>query len=263
MTLNDLFDLSNHVAIVTGGSGYLGTSISEGLAEAGANVFVTSRDIDKAEKTASIIRNKVQSTVEGKSLDLGDQKSIKNCFAEIVEKEGHIDILINNASTLPTGNLYDISNEEWVAGIEGTINGVFRCTKEIIPILEKSQNPSIINISSIYGEVSPDPSIYEDSGYNNPPQYGSGKAAIIQFTRYAACHLAKKGIRVNSISPGSFLKPEVQKNQNFVNNLKKKIPLGRIGDPDELKGAVVFLASKSSSYITGENIHVDGGWTAW
>jgi len=129
--------------------------------------------------------------------------------------------------------------------------------------LEKSQNPSIINISSIYGEVSPDPSIYEDSGYNSPPQYGSGKAAIIQFTRYAACHLAKKGIRVNSISPGSFLKPEVQKNQNFVNNLKKKIPLGRIGDPDELKGAVVFLASKSSSYITGENIHVDGGWIAW
>jgi len=115
----------------------------------------------------------------------------------------------------------------------------------------------------MYGVVSPDPRIYGDSGYDNPPNYGAGKAAIIQFTRYAACHLAAKGIRVNAISPGPFPNPKVQENKWFISNLKNKVPLGRIGQPGDLKGAVVFLASEGSSYITGQNIVVDGGWTVW
>lgn len=263
MSFDDLFNLNNRIAVVTGGSGYLGSSISEGLAEAGADVFITSRKKERAEQTATEIKNKVKSNVKGKSMNILDQESIINCFREIVDETAGIDILVNNASNLPTGNLENLSNEDWMNGMDSTINGVFRCTKSIIPILEKSENPSIINISSIYGEVSPDPSIYEDSGNNSPPQYGAGKAAIIQFTRYAACHLASKGIRVNSISPGPFPKPEVLQNEKFVKNLKKKIPLNRIGQPNELKGVVIFLASKASSYVTGENIHVDGGWTAW
>ena len=115
----------------------------------------------------------------------------------------------------------------------------------------------------MYGTVSPDPSIYGDSGYDNPPNYGAGKAAIIQFTRYMACHLAKDGIRVNSVSPGPFPSPEVQENKQFITNLEKKTPLGRIGQPYEIKGIVVFLASAASSYVTGQDIHVDGGWTSW
>ena len=156
-----------------------------------------------------------------------------------------------------------MSEEDWETGINGTINGVFRCTREVIPIMEKNGEGSIINISSMYGKVSPDPSIYEESGFNSLPNYGAGKSAIIQYTKYLACHLAKKRIRVNSVSPGLFPKEEVQKNVKFINQLKKKVPMDRIGLPDELKGTIIFLASNASSYITGENILVDGGWTSW
>jgi NAD(P)-dependent dehydrogenase (short-subunit alcohol dehydrogenase family) len=260
---NNIFNLENRVAIVTGGNGHLGSSISEGLAESGADVIITGKNQNKIEQISDKINQNVSSNVSGKFLDVQNQDSIIKCFQEIMEERGRIDILVNNASTLPIGKFEDLSNTEWDDGIDGTINGVFRCTKTVIPFLEKSNNTSIINIGSIYGEVSPDPSIYENSGYNSPPQYGSGKAAILQFTRYCAIHLAKKGIRVNSISPGPFPKPEVIKNEKFLNNLKKKIPLNRVGNSDEMKGVVIFLASDASSYITGENIHVDGGWTCW
>ena len=153
--------------------------------------------------------------------------------------------------------------EDWQYGIEGTINGVFRCTKAVLPIMKKNNSGSIINISSMYGIVSPDPSIYENNNFNNPPSYGAGKAAIIQFTRYSACYLSKNGIRVNAISPGPFPNQDVQKNHDFISKLEKKTPIGRIGHPNEIKGAIVFLASNASSYVTGENIHVDGGWTSW
>jgi gluconate 5-dehydrogenase len=121
-------------------------------------------------------------------------------------------------------------------------------------------------LSSFWGQlqlVSPDPSIYGDSGFDNPPNYGAGKAAIIQFTRFAACHLGKKGIRVNAIAPGPFPNEKVQQNTQFIENLKRKNPLGRIGYPDDIKGAVVFFASDASSFITGAVLPVDGGWTAW
>ena len=118
-------------------------------------------------------------------------------------------------------------------------------------------------MGSIYGTVSPDPLIYGETGYDNPPEYGVGKAAINQLTKYVACNFAKYGIRVNVVSPGPFPSNEVQKNRWFISNLKKKSPMGRIGKPYEIKGIVLFLASKASSYVTGQNIHVDGGWTSW
>jgi gluconate 5-dehydrogenase len=128
----------------------------------------------------------------------------------------------------------------------------------------KRQNAgSIINIASMYGIVSPNPALYRGTEFFNPANYGSGKAAIIQFSRYTACFFAKYGIRVNAISPGAFPNQKVQKDQIFLERLCEKVPLGRIGQPEELKGAVVFLASRAASYITGINLVVDGGWTAW
>ena len=263
LKIRDLFDLKNNVAVVTGGAGFLGMSITEALAEAGADVFITSRNEKKCKKIVENLKSKLDNKIKGISMDMLSVDSIKNCFKQVVDDSGRIDILVNNAASIPEGKLEDISDDAWKTGIDGTINGVFRCTKEVTPIMEKNEVSSIINIASMYGEVSPDPLIYEDTRYDSPPHYGAGKAAIIQFTRHAACHLAKKGIRVNAISPGPFPNPEVQKNQNFINALKKKTPLNRIGHPHEIKGVVVFLASRASSYITGENIHVDGGWTAW
>ena len=126
------------------------------------------------------------------------------------------------------------------------------------------QGGSIVNVSSMYGMVSPQPSLYaEHERFHNPPGYGAAKAGLLQFTRYAATHLAAKGIRVNALSPGAFPSPQVQRSEGFVRALEQRVPLGRIGQPEELGGAVVFLLSDASSYMTGHNLVVDGGWTTW
>jgi len=115
----------------------------------------------------------------------------------------------------------------------------------------------------MYGIISPNPDLYVNNPYHNPPHYGAGKAAIIQYTRYLACHYGNEGIRANCISPGPFPNINVQKDETFINRLIEKSPLRRIGQPDDLKGVFVLLASDASSYITGQNISIDGGWTAW
>jgi len=132
-----------------------------------------------------------------------------------------------------------------------------------LPYLKKTEG-SIVNISSMYGMVAPDPVMYEGTPFPpNPPNYGAGKAALIQLTRYAAVQLAEDNVRVNSISPGSFPDESVQEEDNFVERLEKRVPLGRIGQPKEVGNAVAFLVSPASSYITGHNLVVDGGWTVW
>lgn len=264
MHVIELFSLEGKVAIVTGGAGHLGSVISEGLAEAGANVVIASRNEGRCKKLAGMLSKKYNINAMGIAMDIRSVDTVRERMREISHKMGAIDILINNASFgKPGKSIETLSDEDWLEGIEGTIHGVFRCTQAVVPYMEKRKFGVIINISSMYGIVSPDPRVYGDSGYDNPPNYGAGKAAIIQFTRYTACHLANKGIRVNSISPGAFPSPQVQENQWFISNLIKKIPLGRIGQPSDLKGVVVFLASEASSYITGQNIIIDGGWTVW
>jgi NAD(P)-dependent dehydrogenase (short-subunit alcohol dehydrogenase family) len=260
---NDLFNLSGEVAVVTGGSGYLGAAMVEGLAKHGANVVIASRNKESNENLAKKLTDLYGVKCYGIELDVSDESSIKLTFAEIVNNVGKIDILVNNAYYGKSGKAEDISEENWKLGIDGTINNVFRCTKEALSYMLPQGKGNIINISSMYGVISPDPSIYGTTGFDNPPNYGAGKAAIIQFTRYIACHYGRKGIRANSISPGPFPNKNVQENKQFIENLSKKTALGRIGQPSELQGSIVFLASNASSFITGQNICVDGGWTAW
>jgi len=259
----EMFSLKGRVAVVTGGAGYLGTAMSEALAEAGANVVVASRDEDRCRSLAQELAHRFGVSAAGASLDIRSPEHIESCFSKTESEMGRIDILVNNASFSPRNGIATISEDEWAEGIDGTVNGVFRCTQRVLPYMERQGAGVIINISSMYGVVSPDPRIYGDSGLDNPPNYGAGKAAIIQFTRYAACHLASKHVRVNAVSPGPFPNLGVQKTSWFIRNLEQKVPLGRIGNPSDLKGVVVFLASDASSYITGQNIMVDGGWTIW
>ena len=263
MKLDGLFDLSGKVAVVTGGTGHLGKSICEGLAEAGANVYLTSRNKNKAIRIKNNFSKNIRNNISIETLDISSTESIKKSFNRIKNNTEKIDILVNNAVQSYSGNYEKMSEKEWNQTIDGTINGVFRCTKEVIPMMKEKKSGSIINISSIYGNVSPDNSVYENTGLNSLPSYGAGKAAIIQFTKFMAGSLGKNGIRVNSVSPGAFPSEKIQKKIKFINNLKKKIPLGRIGKPYELKGVMVFLGSDSSNYVTGTNIIIDGGWTAW
>jgi NAD(P)-dependent dehydrogenase (short-subunit alcohol dehydrogenase family) len=258
-----IFNLKNKVSVVTGGNSHLGTAMSEILLQAESKVYILGKSQKKLEISKKELESKGYENFEIMKVDISKLSSIQKSFENIKKESKKIDVLINNAYFGANGNFENKTEKQWNEGINGTINSVFRTTKAILPIMRKQKSGSIINIASMYGSISPDPSIYEKSGYDSPPEYGSGKAAIIQFTKYIAIHNAKLGIRVNSISPGAFPDKEVQKNKKFINNLKKKIPMGRIGKPDELKGVIIFLASNASSYVTGENIHIDGGWTAW
>ncbi len=258
-----MFSLKDKTAIVTGGAGHLGTAFSEALAEVGANVVIASKNEKKCMELAERLRNEYDITAIGIELDVSSLDSINKCWKEVYLKTESIDILVNNATYGASGSIETLSEDDWTKGIDGTINNVFRCTKAVIPYMKQQNTGTIINISSMYGHVSPNPGIYGESGFDSPPNYGAGKSAIVQFTKYCACHLADYGVRVNCISPGPFPTPKVQKEEWFIDNLNNKNPLGRIGQPRDLKGILILLASDASSYITGQNIFVDGGWTVW
>jgi NAD(P)-dependent dehydrogenase (short-subunit alcohol dehydrogenase family) len=263
-TYKDIFTLKEKVVIITGGSGYLGSVITKGLLEFGASVVVF--DIDN-KKTNEIVNNREnKNNFSTLVCDVQDTLSVKEMYRKVSLEIGNIGVLINCAAYVGysgSGSVADMDDETWEKGISGTAGSTFRCTREVIPYMEENKGGSIINFGSMYGMVSPDFSVYGNKGNTNPPNYGSGKAAIIQLTKYCASQLAKKNIRVNCISPGPFPNKQVQANTEFIENLSKKTMLGRIGRPDELIGAVVLLASDASSYMTGANIVVDGGWTAW
>ena len=253
-----LFDLQGKVVAVTGGYSHLGTAMCKGLQEAGACVYALGRSEEKfaAKFTAP------SDTLRFAACDISETKSIKACFAQIPQSHGTLDVLINNGVYVRGQNPLELSDEDWAHSIDGALNSVYRCIREAAPYFEKTGSGKIINISSMYGMVSPDFSVYDDSpAFLNPPHYGAAKAGVLQLTRYFAQYLGERSIQVNAISPGAFPNPEVQKDSLFIKNLSAKTALKRIGEPEDLVGSVVFLSSKASDYITGQNIVVDGGWT--
>lgn len=255
------FNLEGKVGIVTGGYGYLGRNISDGLLEAGATVLVCGRNKDKYLKAFGKYKSQNISFVK---MDISSATSVRNAFRKIQKNYRRMDILINNAFYSKGQTPEEMTDEEWSYGIDGTLNSIFRCIREVIPYMKKAQKGNIINISSMYGIIAPDFRIYKSNPkFFSPPHYGVAKAGVIQLTKYYAVYLAKYNVKVNAISPGAFPPPKVQKQKDFIEELSKKIPLGRVGNPEDLKGTVVFLASDASSYITGQNIVVDGGWTIW
>ncbi|TVY08086.1 SDR family oxidoreductase [Paenibacillus cremeus] len=250
--------------VITGGSGYLGSAIVEALLEFGAEVTVA----DKVFRASPALEQGVQ---EGRLrhlvCDVSSTESIRNMLKLHQATSSKLDVLINCA-TYGAGygqgaELEFMTDEVWHTGVDGAVGTAFRCTREAIPYLRQNGGGSIINFASMYGVVSPDPSIYGDSGANNPPNYGAGKAAVVQLTKYCAAHLAKHNIRCNSISPGPFPNLSISENKDFLVRLSAKTMLGRPGKPYEVAGAVLLLASDASSYMTGANLMIDGGWTAW
>lgn len=263
MKLEEMFNLDRKVAIVTGGHGHLGKSISEALAEFGATVIIASRDQIKCNLLAKELSENYKNHNDAVYLDVADSILVNQKINEIYEKYGQIDILVNNAFFKRGRELHNLEEDDWMYTINGTINSVYRCTKAVLPHMMTQKSGKIINLGSMYGIVSPDFSIYEGNDIYNPVSYGAGKAAVIQFTRYVCSTYGKYGITCNSISPGPFPDYEVQKNEKFIRDLSKKNPMGRIGSPDDLKGAVLLLASSAGDYICGHNLVVDGGWTIW
>lgn len=256
------FDLSKKVILITGGYGYLGTAITQSLIHHGAIVYVLGRS---REKFVQAFENDASLDVQlhFEKCDVESTLSIQEVFTRIYEKEGHIDVLINNAFFLKGRDPFNMSDEDWSTGIDGTLNSVFRATREIIPFLPKNKSGRIINVSSMYGIVTPDLSVYNDyPEMINPPHYGAAKAGVGQLTKYYAELLGKDGITVNAVAPGPFPSEKVQEKTGFIEILNQKTCLGRIGKPEELAGVFVYLSSDASSYTTGQIISIDGGWTA-
>jgi len=185
---------------------------------------------------------------------------VQNLVDTALAAYGKVDVLINNASCNSPAPFAEMTPEMWAAGVNGTAGGVFKAVKAALDVMLPQGHGNIINITSIYGVVAPDPNVYENI-LPNPANYGAGKAAIIQLTKYIACFYGDRGVRANCICPGAF--PNEQQDTKFVSRLAAKTPLRRVGRPDDLKGVAVFLASEASSYITGQNYIVDGGRTAW
>ncbi|MGJ8697647.1 MAG: SDR family NAD(P)-dependent oxidoreductase [Verrucomicrobiaceae bacterium] len=252
-----LFSLSGKVVAITGGYGHLGAAMSRGLLEAGAKVVVLGRSEEKCGAAFP------EGEVSFVACDISSTESVKAALAKVDEEQGGIDVLINNAFYLEGQAPLEISDEEWAKSMDGCLGSVYRCLREVAPFFEKRGGGKVINISSMYGMVSPDFGAYEEvPQFLNPPHYGAAKAGVIQLTKYFANFLGSKGVSVNCISPGPFPSEGVQENEVFVAELNKRTALGRVGQPEELMGAVVFLASDASSYVTGHNLVVDGGWTS-
>ncbi len=261
-SLQELQSLKGRTAVVTGGAGYLGSAICETLAELGADLVLASRDKAKCEKKAKDLARHFGIRALGLELDALNKPSIKAFVENVHLVFPSIDILVNNAWSGNKNTWESISDEDWEYDIDMSLNSVFRLTKAFFPDL-KATRGVILNIASMYGHIGPDYRIYDGKEFANPPSYGAAKAGVLQFTRYLASFLSPHGIRVNALSPGAFPHPPTQKHEAFMQKLGSKNPMNRIGQPDELKGAVALLCSNAGSYITGQNICVDGGWAIW
>lgn len=255
------FKLDTKIVLITGGYGHLGKAVSESLLFHGAQVYILGRDEDKfSQSFQEELKNSENLFFE--FCDISSTEEIKKAYSKIFDKTGRIDVLINNAFYSKGQSPELMTDEEWETGIDGTLNSVFRCTREIIPYFKTAKNGKIINVSSMYGVVAPHFEVYDDfPQFLNPPHYGVAKAGVIQLTKYYSSYLGHLGINVNTVTPGPFPSLQVQKEEGFVEELEKKTCLNKIGKPEDLAGAFVFLASDASNFITGQNIIVDGGWT--
>ena len=245
------------MALVTGGAGLYGRQIVRALAEAGAKVCMASRNVSQLRQFAEQLD--IQGLrVTSLSLDQGSESSIKELLQTMVKKEGRIDVLVNNAVFRPARD-WSASAEEFTNSMLVNATGLFLMTREFGNHMAEQSGGSIINVGSIQGMVGPDFTLYERLNRSTPPDYFFHKGGLLQLTRYAASKLGPRNVRVNAISPGGYL---YDQDPTLVERYNARTFLGRMGNDTDLAGAVVFLASDASAYITGANIPIDGGYTA-
>lgn len=262
MSIEELFDLRGKVAVVTGGAGHLGTAMSEALAAAGAHVVIASRSLEKCAVLADRLSG--QTTCAALPCDVSEEGSIRSMIDEAAAKWGRLDILVNNAYGGPNPDIPDMRAEDFATALRNGVTSYFVAAQQSRLRMLESGGGSIINIASMYGMVASYPHVYEGIPFNSPANYHAVKGGVIHLTHHLAAYWAKEGIRVNAISPGAFPAPRVSSaSPEFMDRLREKIPMGRLGEPKEMQGAVLFLASDASSYVTGHNLVIDGGWTVW
>ncbi len=271
----DKFDLSGQVAVVTGGAGLLGREFCRTLAEAGAAVAVVDLNTEAAGKVTTDL-SAAGYRVRAIPTDITDPGSVSDLLTTLLKEFGRLDILVNSAAQDPKfdsealakgltpGKFEDFPLEQWNAALIVNLTGMFLVTQACVqPMLEQGKKGSIINICSTYGLNAPDQRIYLKDGKRlafKPVYYTVTKAGVLGFTKYLAAYYMGTEIRVNALTPGGVFNNH---DDSFVANYSAKTILGRMARKDEMNGALLFLASEASAYMTGGNLVVDGGWTAW
>lgn len=259
MGILDKFSLRGRVALVSGGAGPMfGSSISEALAEAGATVITASRSLERNQALARRLQE-AGHQVHALQLDITDTGSIDALRTSVEKQFGGVDVLVNSAVVGRGGGFAEQTPDYWAYSAQGNMVGLFAMCKAFIPGMLARKRGSIINISSIYGVVANDPSLYTGTDMKQPPDYTFVKAGMINFTRYLANYHGKQGVRANCLCPGGYFADQPQP---FVEQYESRCPIGRMLDNEDIKGAAVFLASDASAYVTGTCLMVDGGWTS-
>lgn len=264
--ISDLISVKERVAIVTGGAGFIGKAVGETLAELGARVVVLDLDQEKCEETAASFSNAWGIETLPLSVDLANEEEVRAVPERVLTHFGRIDVLVNCAAYVGTSGLegwavpfQEQKADAWRKAMEVNITSVFILIQSCVKALRESRYGSIINIGSTYGVVGPDWRLYEGTSMGNPAAYAASKGGLLQLTRWLATTLAPE-VRVNSISPGGVYR---QQPEEFVEKYVARTPLGRMATEEDFKGAIAYLASDMSAYVTGQNLMIDGGWTAW
>jgi 2-deoxy-D-gluconate 3-dehydrogenase len=275
MKIQEKFDISGRVSVVTGGAGLLGAEFCRTLAEGGATVAVVDLNAEAAQKQATALCQ-AGYQAKGFGIDITKPESVRDLVASILQDFGRLDILVNSAALDPKfdasasergiapGSFEDYPLDQWNAALNVNLTGMFLVTQACVkPMLQQGRKGSVINICSTYGLNGPDQRIYIKDGKRvafKPVYYTVTKAGVLGFTKYLSAYYADTEIRVNALTPGGVFNNH---DDYFVKNYSAKTILGRMARKDEMNGALLFLASDASSYMTGNNVVVDGGWTAW
>ena len=260
---SELFDMRDRVALITGGAGHLGGVFARVLAGAGARVVLLDVNGDALDRRRGELDAEGAKDILAIACDLEDARAIDAAFTRVGSELGRLDVLVNNAGGRSPKFMSDLEAlplEDWEQILRVNLTAPFLCVKAALPLLRAGGRGSIVNIASIYGLVSPDPRIYEGSTIATPPVYSATKGGVLALTRYVAVYHAKDGIRCNALTPGGVFAGH---RDDFVQRYSARTPLGRMARAEELGGALLYLASDASSYVTGHNLVVDGGWTAW
>lgn len=266
-----LFDVRGRVIVLTGGGGLLGATYAHALSDAGAHVVVVDINGDAAVRVASSVRGERALAV---TADITNVSDVARLVRETIAAFGHVTALVNNAALDPKFDqqhgsandqeFEDLSLQEWRRALDVNLTGPFLCSQAFIPhLLASGDRGTIVNVSSTYGLVGPDQRLYDNGAGQRgikPPTYSVTKAGLIGLTRYLAAYYGAQGLRVNALAPGGVLAGH---DEGFVQRYSSRTPLGRMAHRDEYCGALQFLLSDASSYMTGTCLVVDGGWTAW
>jgi len=273
--LPKMFDLTGRVAVLTGGAGLLGRQYTRALLGAGSRIVVADLNGAQAADPAQSAMSDIGGEAIGHALDVRNRKSIDELVSNVLRRWGQLDILVNNAAIDPkfdagvaaqqANTFEDYPLELWQQSLDVNLTGAFLCCQAIGKVMVQQGRGVIVNISSTYGVVAPDQRLYQRDGEAKqklfkPASYAVTKAALAHLTRYLAAYWGDRGIRVNTLTPHGIAN---EQDQDFLKRYRDRCPMGRMANQDEMNGALLFLCSDASSYMTGGNLVIDGGWTAW